>query len=110
MDPACRMLCLRRLNPIDCTDAGAAAWSDRESSPPTMNTAATAVLVWSIAAFSIAGIIFRPRQWPEAIWACLGAFLLIVCRLVSASEALAAVTRGTDVYLFLGGMMLLADL
>jgi arsenical pump membrane protein len=70
----------------------------------------TAVLVWSITAISIAGIIFRPRQWPEAIWACLGALLLLLLRLVSPSEALSATARGTDVYLFLAGMMLLADL
>jgi arsenical pump membrane protein len=70
----------------------------------------TAVLVWSIAAASIAGIIFRPRDWPEAIWACMGALILILLRLLSPAEALAAVAKGTDVYLFLSGMMLLADL
>jgi arsenical pump membrane protein len=70
----------------------------------------TAVLVWSITAISIVGIIFRPRQWPEAVWACLGALLLLLLRLVSPSEALSAIARGTDVYLFLAGMMLLADL
>jgi arsenical pump membrane protein len=70
----------------------------------------TAVLVWSIAAFSIAGIIFRPRNWPEVIWACLGAILLVLLGLVSPSEALSAIAKGTDVYLFLTGMMLLASL
>jgi arsenical pump membrane protein len=70
----------------------------------------TAVLVWTITAATIAGIIFRPRQWPEVIWACLGALLLILLRLISPAAALSAIARGTDVYLFLAGMMLLADL
>jgi arsenical pump membrane protein len=67
-------------------------------------------LTWAIAAATIAGIIVRPRQWPEAVWACLGALLLVVCGLVSFSSATGAVLKGTDVYLFLTGMMLLADL
>ncbi|HVW10562.1 MAG TPA: SLC13 family permease, partial [Bryobacteraceae bacterium] len=68
------------------------------------------VLVWAIAAAAIAGILFRPRDWPEAVWACLGAALLVICRLVSPGAAGAAIARGTDVYLFLAGMMLLAEL
>ncbi len=70
----------------------------------------TTVLVWSIAAGSIAGILIRPKEWPEAIWACLGAILLVACGLLPGSMALAAVAKGTDVYLFLTGMMLLAEL
>lgn len=67
-------------------------------------------LVWSIAAGTIAGVIFRPKQWPEAVWACLGAILLVLCGLVSAGQALGAIAKGTDVYLFLTGMMMLAEL
>jgi arsenical pump membrane protein len=70
----------------------------------------TAVLIWSITAVTIAGVIFRPKDWPEAVWACLGALLLIGCRLLPLSRAGAAVVKGTDVYLFLTGMMLLAEL
>jgi len=70
----------------------------------------THFLTWAIAAATIAGILFRPREWPEAIWACAGALLLILCRLIPVSDAAAAVLKGTDVYLFLTGMMLLADL
>lgn len=55
-------------------------------------------------------MLFRPRGWPEAVWACLGALLLVACRLISISSAAHAVAKGTDVYLFLTGMMLLADL
>src|ERR1700685_4021254 len=70
----------------------------------------SAVLIWSIVTGSIAGIIFRPKQWPEAVWACLGALLLVVLGLVPLSKAVAGVAKGTDVYLFLTGMMLLAEL
>ena len=66
-------------------------------------------LIWSIAVASIAAILIRPRQWPEAVWACLGALLLIVTRLLPITQAAQAVGRGTDVYLFLTGMMLLAE-
>jgi arsenical pump membrane protein len=67
-------------------------------------------LIWLIAAATIAGILFRPRNWPEAIWACLGASLLLLCRLLSLAAAWRAITKGTDVYFFLAGMMLLAEL
>jgi arsenical pump membrane protein len=70
----------------------------------------SAVLVWSIAAASIAGILFRPKRWPEAIWASLGALLIVVLGLLPFQRALQAVAEGTDVYLFLTGMMLLAEL
>lgn len=67
-------------------------------------------LVWSIAGGTIAGIVFRPRNWPEAVWACLGAGLLVVCRLLPVRAALSALAKGSDVYFFLAGMMLLAEL
>jgi len=70
----------------------------------------SAVLIWLIAGASIAGLLFRPRQWPEAIWACLGALLVVVLGLLPLRPALHAVKQGTDVYLFLTGMMLLAEL
>ena len=66
--------------------------------------------VWAIAAVATAGVIFRPFFWPEFIWAVLGAGLLIVLRLMTPADALAGVLKGTDVYLFLIGMMLLAEL
>src|SRR6202789_2953309 len=68
------------------------------------------VLIWSIAAGTIAGVLFRPKDWPEAVWACLGAFLLVVSGLLPLSQAGLAVAKGTDVYLFLTGMMLLSEL
>ncbi len=68
------------------------------------------VLVWSIAAGTIAGVLFRPKDWPEAVWACLGAVLLVICGLLPIARAGAAIAKGTDVYLFLTGMMMLAEL
>jgi arsenical pump membrane protein len=70
----------------------------------------SAVLVWTIVAGAIAGILVRPRGWPEAVWACLGAALLVLFRLLPLHAAWRAVGKGTDVYLFLAGMMLLAEL
>jgi arsenical pump membrane protein len=66
--------------------------------------------VWLIAAFTITAILLRPRGWSEAVWACVGAGLLLALRLLSVPQALSAVWKGTDVYLFLTGMMLLAEL
>lgn len=70
----------------------------------------TPALVWVIAAGTIAGIIFRPKGWTEAVWACLGAALLVVLGQLSLPEAGSAIGKGTDVYLFLTGMMLLSEL
>ena len=67
------------------------------------------LLIWLIAALATAGVILRPLGWPEAVWAVAGALLLLALRLISPAEALASAARGTDVYLFLFGMMLLAE-
>ena len=72
--------------------------------------AASSWPVWTIAAIATAGVIFRPFFWPEFVWAVLGAALLVGLRLMTPADALAGMLRGTDVYLFLTGMMLLAEL
>ncbi|WP_294304631.1 arsenic transporter [uncultured Sphingomonas sp.] len=64
---------------------------------------------WAIAGLSTAGVIARPMRWPEWIWAVTGAVLLIVLGLMPLGEAGQAVAKGTDVYLFLIGMMLLSE-
>ena len=69
-----------------------------------------AALVWSIAAVTIAGILFRAKDWPEAVWACLGAGLLVLAGALTPLAAGQAAGKGTDVYLFLAGMMLLSEL
>jgi arsenical pump membrane protein len=65
---------------------------------------------WGIAGLSTAGVIIRPFSWPEYVWAVGGAVLLVALGLLSPAEALGGVTKGTDVYLFLTGMMLLSEL
>jgi arsenical pump membrane protein len=68
------------------------------------------VATWAIAALSVLGVIVRPWRIPEALWAVVGAAALALFSLIPASAALAAILKGTDVYLFLTGMMLLAEL
>ena len=70
----------------------------------------SAVLIWSIAIATIACILVRPRGWPEAVWACLGAAILVLLKLLPIQAAWQAAQKGADVYLFLAGMMLLAEL
>jgi arsenical pump membrane protein len=64
---------------------------------------------WGIASIAIFGVIARPWNLPEFIWAVAGAVLLVLLNLLPWTEALAAAAKGTDVYLFLVGMMLLAE-
>jgi arsenical pump membrane protein len=71
----------------------------------TVSQAAT----WSIAAFATSGVILRPWGLPEAIWAVVGATALVLSALLPWQDALSAMSKGTDVYLFLTGMMLLAE-
>ena len=65
---------------------------------------------WGIAAAATAGVIFRPFAWPDFVWAVLGAGLLVALGLLSVADAWTGVAKGTDVYLFLIGMMLLSEL
>jgi arsenical pump membrane protein len=67
-------------------------------------------VTWTIAASTVAAMFVRPRRIPEAVWACVGAGLVLALRLIPFSEALGAVAKGYDVYLFLTGMMVLAEL
>ncbi len=69
-----------------------------------------AAATWFIAALTIAGVLGRPWNSPEAIWAAAGAIVLIVCGLLPWRDAWYAVGKGLDVYLFLAGMMLLSEL
>ncbi len=54
-------------------------------------------------------MIARPWNLPEFIWAVAGAALLVLLNLLPWPDALAAAGKGTDVYFFLVGMMLLAE-
>ena len=68
------------------------------------------LLIWGIAATATAGVILRPFRLPEAVWAVLGALLLVLGGLLPWRDALHAVGKGVDVYLFLIGMMLLSEI
>jgi len=68
------------------------------------------VVLPCIVAVSILLMLIRPRGIAEVWWISGGAFLLIALRLVPLKLAGQAVAKGSDVYLFLIGMMLLSEL
>jgi len=68
------------------------------------------IATWVIAGLAILGVIVRPWGFSEALWAVLAAVALLVLGLISVPDAGKAVLKGTDVYLFLVGMMVLAEL
>jgi arsenical pump membrane protein len=65
--------------------------------------------IWVIAAVATLGVIARPWNSPEFVWAMAGAAMLVLFNLLSWQVAVAAVGSGADVYLFLTGMMLLSE-
>ncbi|MGD0304774.1 MAG: SLC13 family permease [Candidatus Acidiferrales bacterium] len=69
-----------------------------------------ATLTWIISIASILCMLVRPLKIAEAYWACGGAFLLVVMRLIPSQAATSAVKQGWNVYLFLAGMMVLAEM
>lgn len=70
----------------------------------------TTLLTWIIALASILLMLFRPRNIAEYIWISLGAVVLVVTRLLPLRPAAHAIGEGLDVYFFLTGMMILAEL
>ncbi len=70
---------------------------------------ASPATTWLICAATFALILLRPRRWPEAVWAVLGAALAVVLGGLPIGQAAAAAGRGLDVYLFLIGMMLMSE-
>src|SRR5581483_5391607 len=69
-----------------------------------------AILIWTISLISIFFMLLRPRGIAEAYWAYGGALVLIASGLISLRAVGHAVHEGIDVYLFLTGMMILAEL
>ena len=63
-----------------------------------------------IVGISILLMLIRPRNIAEVYWVSGGAVLLVVLRLIPLKLAGKAVAEGSDVYLFLIGMMLLSAL
>src|SRR5271156_291968 len=68
------------------------------------------ILLPAIVGVSILLMLIRPRGIAEVYWIGGGAVLLVVLRLVSFDLAEKAIARGSDVYFFLIGMMLLSEL
>jgi len=73
-------------------------------------TSPQTIWTWNIIALATAGVFLRPFRLPEAIWAFVGAAALILFGLLPWRDALQGVEKGIDVYLFLIGMMLIAEL
>ncbi len=68
------------------------------------------IAIWIIASLTILGVLWRPGGIREVWWAASGALLLVAFRLLPLADAGSAAWSGKDVYLFLTGMMLLADM
>ena len=66
------------------------------------------IVLPTIIVLSILLMLIRPKGIPEVYWVTGGALLLVALRLVPIKLAGRAVAEGTDVYLFLIGMMLLS--
>ncbi|MDE3104714.1 MAG: arsenic transporter [Acidobacteriota bacterium] len=67
-------------------------------------------LIGPVALLSLLLMLLRPRRIAEVWWVGGGAALLLLTGAIPWHLAAAAVTDGSDVYLFLVGMMLLAEL
>jgi arsenical pump membrane protein len=65
--------------------------------------------IWAIGAAATLGVMARPWNLPEFVWAIAGAAMLVLFHLLPWKEAAAAVGEGADVYLFLIGMMLVSE-
>ncbi|MEY9505818.1 hypothetical protein ABIE87_005376 [Bradyrhizobium diazoefficiens] len=78
--------------------------------PQGLNVPSDAIWAWSIIVAATAGVIIRPFRLPEAIWAVIGAGALVLLGLLPWQDALLGIEKGVDVYLFLIGMMLIAEL
>ncbi len=75
-----------------------------------MSPAIAHMVLLSIVALSILLMLARPRNIAEVWWVGSGAALLVILRLIPLHLAGKAVGEGSDVYLFLIGMMLLSGL
>jgi len=75
-----------------------------------MHVEASSMIIWAAVAVTIAGLLFRPFRIPEYVWAVAAALLLPLTGAVPVASFMGAVAEGQDVYLFLVGMMLLAEL
>ena len=75
-----------------------------------MHVEASSIIIWAAVAVTIAGLLFRPLRIPEYAWAVAAALLLPLTGALPVATFVAAVAEVQDVYLFLVGMMVLAEL
>jgi hypothetical protein len=68
------------------------------------------ILLALIVSIGILLMLVRPRDIPEVYWIGGGALLLLILQLIPLRLAGKAAAEGSDVYLFLIGMMLLSEL
>ena len=68
------------------------------------------LLIWLAAGAAILGIVLRPFDLAEAVWPSAAVVVLLLLRAITPQIALIGVGKGVDVYLFLTGMMLLAEI
>ena len=67
------------------------------------------LLIWLAAGAAILGIVLRPYDLAEAVWPAAAVVVLLLLRAITPQTALIGIGKGIDVYLFLAGMMLLAE-
>ncbi len=65
--------------------------------------------IWVISFLSVAGVIIQPFKVVEGYYALTGAILLVLFELITPRDAFTGISKGIDVYLFLIGMMILAE-
>nr|WP_315395789.1 SLC13 family permease [uncultured Duganella sp.] len=68
------------------------------------------IILWLITGLTMACIVLRPWRVPEAVWATLAVLALAISGRIAPAGIAAGAARGWDVYLFLAGMMLLAEM
>ncbi|AVH90722.1 arsenic transporter [Stenotrophomonas maltophilia] len=78
--------------------------------PYPMLASHSSLIIWMAVAVATVGLLFRPFRIPEYVWALGAAALLPLSGTVSFGTTWHAVAEGRDVYLFLVGMMVLAEL
>ena len=66
-------------------------------------------LTVALSACALLGVVVRPLRSNEAWWAAGGALALVLSGALAPAQAAGALARGVDVYLFLIGMMALAE-
>ena len=70
----------------------------------------TTLLIIIIAAFTLLGIMIRPFKWNEAIFALIGAGLMLLIGLISPLNALHTLLNDWNIFFFFLGMMSISAL